>query len=263
VPEDWRCDARTTSTCFVRVPGGSFPMGAQAASADAPNHDPDAEPHEGPVHVVTVSSFWIHRHEATVGQLERCLGSGWCREADVGREPGSTLEAEGSRDRPATHVTWAGAERFCAWLGGRLPTEAEWEYAARGADGRRWPWGDEPGCGTGYEDPSAAWSKLMETPPCRHDAPSPPPDLRGPSPFGVQGLAGNVWEWVADTWAADAYASHAATDPTGPAPGNVKVLRGGGWMDEDARELRSAGRTPMPADAKLPDVGFRCVLSER
>jgi formylglycine-generating enzyme required for sulfatase activity len=97
----------------------------------------------------------------------------------------------------------------------------------------------------------------MDKGPCVHEGPLPPGDLRGASPYGVSGLAGNVWEWVLDGYAP--YTAEAVVDPRGPADAPMRVQRGGGWVDEDPWELRSASRVAMPPSSKMVDVGFRCV----
>ncbi|MCB9664999.1 MAG: SUMF1/EgtB/PvdO family nonheme iron enzyme [Alphaproteobacteria bacterium] len=253
-------------TCYVQVPGGSFLMGAQATDPAAPGYDPEALPDEGPPHRVTVSPTWILRDEVLVSTFSACVDTSVCRKEDVATGGLSTFrETVGPTSGvPITSITWEGARRLCWYLGGRLPTEAEWELAARGTDGRRYPWGDAPGCGTlvdaGFNpDGTRKAADAMREGPCVHEGPVGVRGLFGESPYRLRGMAGNVNEWVLDAYAADAYAQHEPTDPRGPAEGDRRVLRGGGWTAQDPLELRSAGRFSLPPDQRLVDVGVRCV----
>jgi formylglycine-generating enzyme required for sulfatase activity len=264
LPPAFRCgEPGAHATCFVHVPGGTFKMGAQATDPSGPGYDPAARPDEGPVHEVTLTPYWILKHEVPADQVELCLGKGWCKPEDFATGGFMNL-GSGRRNQPVNGATWEGARRMCAWMGGRLPTEAEWEYAARGAEGRRFPWGDLPQCGAASSDASALGPEfrkkddVAETS-CTFDGTIPSGRLRGASPFGAYGMAGNVWEWVEDGYAADAYARHAARDPVGPATAETRVQRGGGWTSSDPLELRSAARGSLRPDQKLHDVGFRCV----
>ncbi len=260
--DSWVCGRPGASVdCFVAVPAATFMMGAQAEEPSAPGYDPQALPDESPVHEVAVSSFFITGHEIPAAAYRDCVQSGWCSGEMVNREGRfATFSQRDKIDVPITGVSWDGAQRFCAWMGGRLPTEAEWELAARGTDGRRFPWGNEAGCATAERDQAGRWSRKMSVPPCGSAGPRAPAELRGHSPYGAIGMAGNVWEWTADWYAPDAYAGHGASNPTGPSAGEARVQRGGGWSD-DVAGLRSAGRQAIPPRAKLHDVGFRCVRS--
>lgn len=258
-PETCRCPTENdVDTCWVRIDGGTFPMGAQAADPEAPGHDPAAGDDEAPVHEVTVSGFWMQKLEASAQGFRRCVIAGACDEAHVDTAGGlSTYTGDAYDLHPITSVDHAGASQYCAWWGGRLPTEAEWAYAARGTEGRRYPWGDDGHCGAADRD---KLSRLAPDAPCAQAGPLHPSDLRGATPEGVLGLAGGVWEWTADWYAEDAYARGAdVTDPRGPEEGTRRVQRGGGWSSLEVVELRSAARASMPPDAKLNDVGFRCV----
>jgi formylglycine-generating enzyme required for sulfatase activity len=219
---------------MVRVPGGTFPMG----SAD---DDPDALPDEVPQHRVTLDSFWIDQTEVTNGQYVQFLNEhgnsgaqgvsmivlnrGYTRVSQVGDEFGTT---EASLDRPVLMVTWHGAAAYCEWAGGRLPTEAEWEYAARGPEGNLYPWGNAPPtCDlANYGDCNRAAARVGSRP-------------AGASWCGALDMAGNVWEWVADWYGP--YTVRPQENPTGPATGDIPVLRGGGWHSP-RWELRAAYR---------------------
>jgi formylglycine-generating enzyme required for sulfatase activity len=269
-PEADRCAADKPGTrCWVEIPAGTFWMGAQATDPSARGYDPNATPAEGPPHEVSVGRFWMYKTEITASTFGNCLRAGDCRPEDTSADGGySTFKLLQQQDKvtlPITSITWDGAARLCAWMGGRLPTEAEWEYAARGTDGRRWPWGDEPACGVSKfavgppPEPGVDRRQLL-TGSCALDGPVAAHDAIGASPFGVLGMAGNVWEWTADAWDAAAYTRHAAQDPVAPdQPGADRTQRGGGWTQAEPSDLRSAGRAHMPPGARLNDVGVRCV----
>jgi formylglycine-generating enzyme required for sulfatase activity len=262
------CHERRSNSCFQRIEGGTFWMGAQAADPEGRGHDPAAQPHEGPVREVTLSPYSLLVSTVTVRNYLNCLQKGACREEDVQSKGGSWNVHHPRRvNHPVNGVSWEGARRYCDWVGGRLPTEAEWEFAARGTDGRRFAWGDSLRCG--HYDPNAGANKLagfLNTRPspkpvkveCVNEGTTAIPDVRGTSPFRIVGQAGNVWEWVADWYAPDAYATDKTTAPKGPATGDERVQRGGGWANRDPLELRAAARGSLPPDMRLDDVGIRC-----
>jgi formylglycine-generating enzyme required for sulfatase activity len=145
---------------------------------------------------------------------------------------------------PANGLTWAAAERVCAWLGGRLPTEVEWEVAARGPDALRFPWGAEVHCGLRLAVVDRDGRTTM-APPCANEGTRNPNELS----VGVTGFvaqAGNVWEWTADAW----------TPPDGGP--KRRIQRGGGWMERDPADLRTTVRVAADPEARLVDVGVRC-----
>jgi serine/threonine-protein kinase len=165
-------------------------------------------------------------------------------------EEGDSPEKRG--DHPVVCVTWEQARRYCAWAGKRLPTEAEWEKAARGTDARTFPWGNTaPSC------------ELAHYYDCEGTSTLPVGTLKaGASPYGVLDMAGNVFEWVADWHHADYYALGPDRDPPGPASGEKKVVRGGAYS-YGADELTVHGRTfDLPIKA-FTQVGFRCVRDVR
>lgn len=257
-PEDMRCKApRFRADCLIQIPAGSFRMGAQATDTNAANYDAAARADEGPVHTVSVPSFWIARAEASAGLFHLCVHDGVCKADDVRAgafaswQPG--VDASRS-DTPINGISWEGARRLCGFYGGRLPTEAEWEYAARGSEARRWPWGNDAACGTMTDDSARRFGRIdgpidMRKPPCATDGPRAAKVLMGESPFGVVGMAGNVLEWTADLY-----------QPTyGAPPSTARVQRGGGWTSDDPLDLRAAARTPADPSLQLPDVGVRCV----
>ena len=226
---------------WVSIPGGSFAMGAD---------DSDAFPWEKPIRRVTLSPFRMARTETTVGQYAACVAAGRCSAPSCTSSTGD--------DHPVACVDWQQSKDFCQWSGGRLPTEAEWEYAARGDDGRKFAWGNpapsarrancaESLCADGFEGTSPVGSF---------------PD--GRSPFGLDDMAGNVWEWVSDWFDVDAYESSATSDPTGPSSGTTRVDRGdrgGSFGDDDVRSLRAANRSNFTPSYAYAALGFRCARS--
>lgn len=261
LPERYRCDQPGAGLeCFDFVPAATFTMGAQASDPGGPAYDPLAMPEEGPPRQVQVSGFWIQRYELNATAYGHCVHDKWCSEDQVLTEgPLANYGRPERREHPINGVTWQGAVDVCRYFSSRLPTEAEWELAARGVDGRRWPWGNEPGCGTGSTNETAKWSMEVKVGECNHTGTMLPRELRGDGPYGTTGLAGNVTEWVLDWYSPDAYGSGGSTDPRGPDDGAARVQRGGGWTEEDPANLRTTARYAMPPDGRLPDVGLRCV----
>ena len=165
---------------------------------------------------------------------------------------GPATYVAGEADLPVTNVSWEDAAAFCAWRDARLPTEAEWEYAARGDDANNlYPWGASKGEVAvnidGIENAPVAVGSFPQS----------------ASPFGVEDMAGNVWEWTADWYAPDFYAQSEPENPVGPAAGEQKVLRGGGFRVVDflgLDEARATHRRPLAPDQAADDIGFRCAL---
>ena len=235
---------------MIRIPGGAFLMGH-----DGP---PPGEPNERPVHEVTIGPFWIDRTEVTVGEMRGCMVRAQCT-APLGR--GSACTWSRADDRlPASCVSWATADAYCRAVGKRLPTEAEWEFAAGGGQRSRFPWGNAaPRCAVAVTLESDRSGRS-----CSARGPAPVgTHPRGASIYGVQDMAGNVEEWVAD-WYADHYpvaTSAPGTSPRGPAFGVAHVLRGGSWMSrpQDARTTARSWGSPNEAG---PTTGFRCARDE-
>ncbi|MEZ4267684.1 MAG: formylglycine-generating enzyme family protein [Myxococcota bacterium] len=246
------CGPQAYRDCMVLVVGAEFLMGAQSSDPSAPAYDPDAEPDESPPHIVELSSYYLDLTQVTAQAFGDCVRAGGCRVEDV--HPGGgyfNFDVPDRQAHPINGVTWRGARDFCAWAGARLPTEAEWEFAARGPQGTRFSWGDEvPACG----DPNRA--VLHE------GCPSDGTRITGATRFfgaaGVAELSGGVWEWVADWYAEDWYARSGRLDPVGPPEGTRRVQRGGSWQSEGYQELRGAYRASLEPDSAFADVGFRC-----
>lgn len=220
---------------MVLVPAGEFLMGAE-----------DGLPDTRPMRRTYLSSYWIDKYEATNARYRLCAESGACSRLKDPRALDDSRRAQ----HPVTNLTWGQARAFCQWTGRRLPTEAEWEKAARGTDGRRYPWGNSL---------EAIKSRLKE-----HDLKTggngtePVGSVPGTvSPYGVFDLVGNAWEWVKDWYAEDFYAVAPSHDPQGPLRGSFRVLRGGDWS-QSALELRASYRGWDEMTYWGPTLGVRC-----
>jgi len=240
---------------MVRVSTATFVMGEFDAGIDAQ-----------PPHEVTISAFYIDRTEVTYEQFRDFLLANpeWQRENvdplladDSYLNDWSGVEyPEHLKDHPVRWVSWYSAAAYAEWRGGRLPTEAEWELAARGTDGRPWPWGWETPDSTtrplcNYRtDPPEIDGFLLTAPVGSYPA--------GDSPYGALDMAGNVWEWTADWHDPEYYAESPSLDPRGPDRGTYRVLRGGSWS-VPASWTRSTVRLRAYPTRCSDQVGFRCV----
>jgi serine/threonine-protein kinase len=202
--------------------------------------DDDAQP----AHAVTLSGYWIMQTEVTNGQYKLCVDAGVCTAPANDR-----WNQDDFREHPVTEVNWQQANDYALWAGGRLPTEAEWETAARGTDGRIYPWGNE----LPSEDQLNYDFSTGDTRPVGSY-----PD--GVSPYGVLDMAGNVEEWVADWYADDYYANSPAENPTGPEDGEQRVFRGGSYFT-NRQVVRSIHREKATPDSHFSSLGFRVAIS--
>jgi formylglycine-generating enzyme required for sulfatase activity len=263
----WRA-WRSAYRGMVRVPQGSFAMGSDSG-----------EPAEGPVHDVKLASFYIDRFEVTnaefsdfvsetghVTDAERSgIGWHWVREwqkvngVDWRHPHGAQSSIAGLDSHPVVQVSWHDAAAYCQWRRKRLPTEAEWERAARNAGSVPYAWGNAPPSEHGRYRASYGSDQCCSADDgdgFKYTAPvgSFP---AGRSPFGAEDMSGNVWEWVSDTYDEAYYRRSPAADPVNTAPGNRKVIRGGGWGN-DPWGLRATLRHANTPESSLSMVGLRC-----
>ncbi len=209
---------------------------------------------EQPAHLVQLPAFAIDRTEVTREAYLRCVGAGACPPSRV---PDGDARI-GELQQPAVLVTAAEAESYCAFAGGRLPSEAEWERAARAGTVRRFPWGNQWNdriANAAPYDPA-----LPDQDGYRYLAPA--GVLRdGANPHGLLDMAGNVWELTSDRYDAEAYAHASPVEPRGPSQGELRVIRGGSHASPP-HMLRATQRATIGQTERRPDVGFRCAYSE-
>lgn len=233
---------------MVFVPPGPFMMGSE-------DH-----PDEQPIRNVLLAPYFIDMYEVSAAEYQACMDAVACQAPmsteNMQFDTECNVGQEGREDHPANCVGFDAAEAYCAWAEKRLPTEAEWEKAARGTNGIRYPWGDGPAPTSpcvhahhGLGDPGCG----LESTQVRGSYPA------GASPYDAQDMAGNVWEWVSDYYAAT-YDGAALRNPTGPAGGTQRVLRGGGWYQDTASEFTTSRRHSTELDLSDAFIGFRCVL---
>ncbi len=234
----------TDGAPMVFVPAGEFTMG----SSDA---DSLAFSNEKPQHMVFLDSFWMDKFEATNAQYKKCVDARKCAAPRDRASSTRTYYYGNSQfdDYPVVYVAWNDAKNYCEWAGKRLPTEAEWEEAAHGMEGRIYSWGN-----------TFDASKLNSSDGKRGDTTAVGSYLAGASPYEIMDLAGNVWEWVADWYDEKYYANSPRNNPTGPSSGLSRVMRGGAW-DSNQNKVRAAVRSDLPPTTGYFVVGFRCARS--
>jgi serine/threonine-protein kinase len=225
---------------LLYVPAGEFTMGTTTGNSD-----------EKPVHKATLNAFWIDKTEVTNRMYALCVRAGTCIEP-AGKSSATHSSYYGDSDfdnYPVIFMVWNSAKAYCEWADRRLPTEAEWEKAARGIDARTYPWGND-----------APNSNLLNYKYAIGDVTEVGKYPNGASPYGALDMAGNAWEWVADWYSQIYYQDSPSSNPLGANSGQYKVLRGGTWYDSDTG-VRSTDRGGTePADAGY-NVGFRCASS--
>jgi len=236
----------------VYIPAGTSWMGCNDAV------DGECYADEYPYHEVYLDGYYIDRTEVTVDAFSACVLAGAC---GTPAADGCNWANPGKSQSPVNCVSWWDAEEFCAWAGKRLPTEAEWEKAARGTDGRRFPWGNEDatcdnavmygegnnGCGI-----DSTWDVCSKSP-------------AGDSPFGACDMAGNIGEWVADWYDENYYSASPASNPQGPNSGTSRIRRGGSYLFTNfhfGAPLRVSSRISVDPALNGGDAGFRCARSE-
>jgi formylglycine-generating enzyme required for sulfatase activity len=228
---------------MVLVPAGNFVMGSTKGDLD-----------ERPIHSVYLNAYYIDKFEVTNALYQACVNTGTCK-PPVHADSYTRSSYYGNpfyNDYPVVWVDWNMAKAYCEWRGARLPTEAEWEKAARGAEELTYPWGKGVDCQKanftrGHNACVVGTSKVGTY-------------EGGKSPYGVYDMAGNVWEWVADWYSATYYASSLTSNPPGPDAGRARVLRGGSW-NRGEMDIRSSNRVNYAPNYNNFDAGFRCASS--
>ena len=253
-------DVQTTTTVetvkgkdgapMILIPAGPFTMGSN-----------DGLPNERPEHVVELDAYFIDQYEVTLALYRKFLDAGKHDSPPTWDDEAATTVG----DRPAIGMKWADAEAYCKWAGKRLPTEAEWEKAARGTDARRYPWGSmQPfvdianynrGLWVSEAVTLAAVTSGLEGMSVRHGLKE-----GGRSPYGLNHMAGNAAEWVADWYDRDYYQNSPKKNPPGPAQGEKRVLRGGSWADLPLA-LRVSARISAEPEFEDRRIGFRCAMN--
>jgi formylglycine-generating enzyme required for sulfatase activity len=261
---------------MVYVPQGEFTMGSPDGTGESDEH---------PQHKVRLDGYWIDKYEVSNQQFAKFVedtghkteaedrGEGkvrtreegwhWLTGADWQHPEGPDSTISKRMNHPVVQASWSDAQAYCEWAGGQLPSEAQWEKAARGTDGRTYPWGDDFVCrNANTDDETVLDDKVVPGGPnCDgFDGAAPVGSFAdGASPYGAMDMSGNVWEWVADWYGEDYYASSPDSNPTGPDSGETRVLRGGTWS-RDENVARATRRFTKASPGNIStNYGFRCV----
>jgi len=223
-------DSKDVPMRLVRA--GNFIMGSNNGDSD-----------EKPVHTVYLDDFYIDKYEVTNAFYRACVTAGTCYEPqDI-----SNYASSQYADHPVVYVDWNMAKAYCEWRSAKLPTEAEWEKAARGIDERTYPWGEGIDCSkANYLGCSEGTANVMT-----HQG--------GISSYGVYDMAGNVWEWVADWYSDTYYQNPPMENPPGPDSGELRVMRSGAW-NQSAANVRASFRNAKAPPTADNDIGFRCAM---
>lgn len=229
----------------ITIPGGNFQMGCH------PDHNDGAGCGgvELPLHTIYLDEYIIDKYEVTNARYSECVATGNCTHVSDPSYFGNPAYA----DYPVNSVSWIEADNYCKWEGKRLPSEAEWEKAARGSnDLRTYPWGDQR--------PDCSLANFLHTHYCVDFPTKVGSYPSAASPYGVVDMAGNVWEWVNDWFQWDYYKSSPTNNPTGPVSGEMRVLRGGSYINP-YQSLHTFFRNGNYPDTKTRTIGFRCAAS--
>ena len=235
---------------MVYIPPGEFMMG-----------DDEGSPGQQPAHLVSTLGFWMYQYEVTNAQYLQCIAAGVCKELEISgfsneKTPNELVEQEEYADFPVMWVTWKKAKTYCEWAGGRLPTEAEWEMAARGGlEGMSYPWGnEEPVCDLGAVN-GAHFNNCEDT----FGVDTLPVGSFAPNGYGLYDMVGNIAEWVFDYYDEDYYKLLIYENPKGPGLAQYRVARGGDFRI-DAIGITVAWRSAGLINLAHP-IGVRCVVS--
>ena len=234
---------------MITIPAGIFQMGCAKSRWCSYSFSAD----QLPLHAVNLSTYLIDKYEVTNAQYAECVAARVCAVPDKlsSQHSASYYDNPNFANYPVIYVSWQDASNYCAWAGKRLPTEAEWEKAARGSNVIAYPWGDKyPHCGLA----NLGFGELY----CVGDTSPVGSYIDGASPYGVMDLVGNVEEWVNDWYQEDYYSSSPETNPSGPSIGDTKVLRGTYFRGTDET---LALRNHEPIDTHTSVTGFRCAAS--
>lgn len=222
---------------MVWVPAGEFFMGCNETV------EIQCESDEKPGRRVYLDAFHIDKFEVTVADYRKCVLAGTCKTPNTGGK--CNWDHAGREDHPINCVDWHQAYAYCKWAGRRLPTEAEWEKAARGTDGRKYPWGNN------WDSSKAnTWDAKQTVSVGSYSS--------GRSPYGAHDMAGNVWEWVHDRYDKGYYRSAPNRNSKGPSSGSARVVRGGSWAAGEARYARASARHTGSPGRRYGHFGFRC-----
>jgi serine/threonine-protein kinase len=226
---------------LLYVPAGEFTMGSE-----------NGLDNEKPVREIYLDAFWIDQTEVTNFMYSKCVQDGTCNPPRSSASSARTSYYGNSdfNEFPVIYVSWENADEYCEWVERRLPTEAEWEKAARGTDGFSYPWGN-----------NAPDSELLSFNGNTEDTTQVGFYPMGASPYGALDMAGNVYEWVADWYNPSYYSAVSSPDsnPLGPANGTSRVLRGGAWYGTES-QVRSTDRSWNVPSTTATDIGFRCAM---
>lgn len=229
---------------MVLIPAGDFEMGSNEGNSE-----------EKPAHKVYLDAFYIDLYEVTNGDYAKCISENKCTRPDSGGGFDLT-EIESEKNVPVLGVTWDQANDYCIWMKKRLPTEAEWEKAARGTDSRKYPWGNEPiSCDLANTHNCAGRGIEVGSYP------------NGVSPYGLFDMAGNASEWVADWYDSDYYRNSPYENPLGPtspkSSRNDHVIRGGSWDDYHTYATTYDRSGNIPLRSNIYKIGFRCATAQK